>query len=315
MASSSSTCSKCGATLREGAKFCRSCGTPTETRPVAVTCPTCKHANPLDSKFCRACGAAIEQRQTSPVAAAPTVVQSVSSASAPKPSPPGRAGRRTFVIAAVVVGVLVLGGGAAAVAVILSKNSKRPVGRLANSPQRSPSNASGAGTSVASGSGATTGQATSPSSTTTAAGASVDPHQDIAVIRQVLYQHHEDIVQGNFRAAWNLTSPQYQAQKMSQPGGYNAWLGYQKTLQPYLVPAGLQVSIVSWDPSQQVATVNLTGMGWTDPKSNCTSWQGITWVHYENGQWYYEPGYSISPQRRAQWQSRSSQLLGGTCHD
>lgn len=129
----------------------------------------------------------------------------------------------------------------------------------------------------------------------------------------MLLQHHQDVVAGDFHGAWNLTSPRYQQEKLRDVGGYNTWVSHQQTLQSYLQPNGMQVSIVSWDPKSQVATVRVNGMRWTAPRATCQYWQGITWVANVNGSWYYEPGYSISPQRRAQWEPRQSELLGGGC--
>ena len=45
-------CSKCQYENREGAKFCRQCGTALE-----VICPKCQHRNEPDARFCDECGA------------------------------------------------------------------------------------------------------------------------------------------------------------------------------------------------------------------------------------------------------------------
>jgi hypothetical protein len=217
------------------------------------------------------------------------------------------------VLAWLAVGLVLVGGAAATVVVLVSgKSGHTPTVRASAHGRTSARGGSSAAANSSPSSGNTVVSTTGSESTTTAS-VEPNPHQDLAHIREVLYQHHEDIVQGDFRAAWELTSPQYRAQKLSQPGGYTAWVKDQKTLRPYLRPSGLKVSIVSWDPRSQVATVDLTGMGWTAPNSNCTTWSGITWVHYVGGQWYYEPGYSISAQRRAEWQPHTSELLGGSC--
>jgi hypothetical protein len=140
-----------------------------------------------------------------------------------------------------------------------------------------------------------------------------NPYTEVSSIEGVLLQHHEAIVDGDFRAAWNLTSTRYRHEKEDEPGGYGTWVSHQKTLQRYLVPNGLKVSIISWEEAPQVATVRVTGMRWTAPNASCKYWEGITWMHHENGSWYYEPGYSISPQRRAEWEPRQSELLGAGC--
>ena len=47
-------CSKCGSDNRDGAKFCKKCGTPLGTK-----CATCDTLNPPDAKFCDECGTAL----------------------------------------------------------------------------------------------------------------------------------------------------------------------------------------------------------------------------------------------------------------
>ncbi len=60
-AESSATCSKCGAAIAAGVKFCGSCGAPV---PVASTtlqkfCPDCGSKNEGGAKFCNSCGKAL----------------------------------------------------------------------------------------------------------------------------------------------------------------------------------------------------------------------------------------------------------------
>jgi len=142
----------------------------------------------------------------------------------------------------------------------------------------------------------------------------INPATQVGKMTSVLLSFHQDVVDGDFSDAWNLTSPRYRQFKQSPgQGGYGVWVTNQKTLQPYLEPAGLYVKLISWDPSQGVATVYVGGMGWTQPGSPCTKWQGITWVAYVSGKWYYEPGYSMTPARRAEWQHQASRLMGVGC--
>jgi Prokaryotic RING finger family 1 len=140
-----------------------------------------------------------------------------------------------------------------------------------------------------------------------------DEAQMASDIQSVLLAHHEAIVRQDFRAAWVLTSERYRAKKLREPGGYGAWETAQASLSRYLDPSGLQVSVTGTDPRSGVATVRVSGMGWSAPRSSCSSWEGITWAKYENDHWRYEPGYSISDQRRAEWQPRRDELLGWGC--
>lgn len=131
-------------------------------------------------------------------------------------------------------------------------------------------------------------------------------------IQALLYRWHGDIVDGQFRDAWNLLSARRQ-QLESQERGYRGWVRNQKTLAPYLDPSGIHITIQSLDPAGGVAQVLVTGMRWTAPHASCRHWSGITWVKYEQGEWRYDPGYSTTPQRKHEWKSRFSELLGGSC--
>jgi hypothetical protein len=131
-------------------------------------------------------------------------------------------------------------------------------------------------------------------------------------IQHLLYEFHADVVSHNDRAAWNLLTQRKQRQSRREYG-YGGWAHNQNTLNPYLEPAGIKVSILSTEPRSGVATVNVTGMKWSKPGASCTQWSGITWVRYEGGAWHYDPGYSTTTQRRRRWKSRFSELLGGRC--
>lgn len=132
-------------------------------------------------------------------------------------------------------------------------------------------------------------------------------------VQQVLYQHHEDIVGGDYRAAWDLLSQRKQVQE-TRKFGYDGWVQNQKTIANHLDPTSLHVSIRSLDAHTGVATILVTGMGYHDSSNpSCTSWTGITWARYENGHWRYDPGYSTTPQRTAEWKPRFHELLGGSC--
>ncbi len=49
-------CSKCNSEIKDGAKFCTSCGAAVETRKNAAVCPSCSAEVRLDAKFCTTCG-------------------------------------------------------------------------------------------------------------------------------------------------------------------------------------------------------------------------------------------------------------------
>jgi hypothetical protein len=131
-------------------------------------------------------------------------------------------------------------------------------------------------------------------------------------IRDLLYQHHEDLVNGDFRGAWNLLTARKRRQNLVKYG-YATWRTNQATLSPYLDPSGIKVRILQLDPRTGEATVDVRGMTWSKPGANCSEWSGITWVKYEHGQWLYDPGYSTTPAREAAWKSRYYELLGASC--
>jgi len=229
-----------------------------------------------------------------------------------------RKGPSTTLIAVIAV-IVAAGGAGVALAVTAGGKSGHAVRHALNGVatstvvtenERSSNSATG---STGTGENATTSPANSTNTSPAASSTQGNPYTELSAIQSVLLQTHEDIVGGNFRGAWELTSSRYRHEKEDEPGGYGTWLEHQKTLQHYLVPHGLKVSIVSWEERPEVATVKVTGMKWTAPNSPCKYWQGITWMHFENGSWYYEPGYSISPQRRAEWEPRQSELLGSGC--
>jgi hypothetical protein len=140
----------------------------------------------------------------------------------------------------------------------------------------------------------------------------VSAQQMESEIQEMLRNWHEDVVRGDYHAAWELLSRRKQAQEEREQG-YPKWEKNQSTLKPYLNPAGLQVSIQSTEPSAGVAQVDITGMTWDRPGASCSEWSGITWVKYEDGKWRYDPGYSTTPQREQQWKAHYSELLGGSC--
>jgi hypothetical protein len=131
-------------------------------------------------------------------------------------------------------------------------------------------------------------------------------------IRTMLLEHHQDLVDGDFAAAWDLMTARKQRQKERDPG-YSEWVEGQRTLARYLDPSGIDVHVESVDHATGVARVMVTGMAWNKPSARCSSWSGLTWVRWEQGRWRYDPGYSTTPQRTREWKHRFSELLGGSC--
>jgi ribosomal protein L40E len=317
---SGATCTSCGSELAPGAKFCRSCGQATSEPAAAGACATCGHVNPPDSSFCRSCGVKLSERSGARLDESPTIRQPVPSAPAapqagrpapaaapppafppPAASPPSSGnGNTTLLIVGIVLVLVAVGVGG--VMLVRGGGSHHPT--VAGVTHETTTTTITEPTSAATQPKATEGASTENSS---------DPYSEVSAIESVLRQFHEDVLDNNFHGAWELTSPRYRRQKENEPGGYAAWAKNQKTLQRYLDPRGLRASIYSWEEKPQIATVRVTGMRWSEPGSSCSYFQGITWMHHEGSTWYYEPGYSISPQRRAQWEARKPALLGWGC--
>jgi hypothetical protein len=223
------------------------------------------------------------------------------------PAPRGSSWGGPALVAAVLVLALAVAGGA--VALVVSSNKEDAPTTSATIEDTS---ASDAADSADSGVGAVDDSGT-PSTT---AGNDVLPPDDEATmaldIQDVLYDHHQAIVDGDYSTAWDLTSSRYQSKKLREDG-YDAWQTAQESLTPYLEPSGLQVEIAELDSRSGVATIVVTGMGWTNPSSGCSTWSGTTWAHYDGSSWRYEPGYSMTPARRAEWEPRRDELLGWGC--
>jgi hypothetical protein len=293
-----------------------------------MRCSECGHENPADSRFCRSCGSALSAPPSEPPptrpAEPPTAVQQPPAQwappNAPTPAPATiSSGATTAVL--VVIAVLVLAAVAGG-AILLSsggssKNHRAAFGPSAASShttqppgeatEHQPESSSGTepnGSTEANGSGGST----EPSAT--AAG---DPYSEVSTITNVLREFHQDVLDNNLNSAWELTSERYRKQKEEEPGGFETWASNQRSLQHHLDPSGLRVSIYHWEATPQIATIRVTGMRWHASKSPCTHFQGITWMHRENGSWYYEPGYSISSQRRSRWEAHKPALLGWGC--
>lgn len=234
-------------------------------------------------------------------------------------SPTAPSGWRTpsITIAAIVLGCVVVG---AAVAIAVGGGGGRGAHLVANTAGEVTATAASPGSEAATTpaeAGGETGEETTEEDSTTATTAegalpAVSAQQMQSEIQQMLLSWHEDVVNGNYRVAWNLLSQRKRAQDEHEQG-YATWAKNQSTLRPYLHPAGLQVSIESTEPGSGVAQVDVTGMTWSKPGASCTEWSGITWVKYEDGGWRYDPGYSTTPEREHEWKPRFSELLGGSC--
>ena len=99
-------CSSCGASLREGAKFCPACGTVcTEEAPAPAVCPACGAPLEKGDAFGLSCGAKIAD-------GVKQAKRPAQNAAAPKPKKPkNRKNRKIALISVITAAVLLLGAG------------------------------------------------------------------------------------------------------------------------------------------------------------------------------------------------------------
>lgn len=133
-------------------------------------------------------------------------------------------------------------------------------------------------------------------------------------VQEVMRGFHEDVIAGDFDAAWEKLSRRKQAQ-IEREDGFQAWREAQATKTPYLDPSGASVELLELDRDTGEATVRVEGMTWSKPGAPCSTWSGITWAYYEDGEWRYDPGYSTTPARESRWKARAPELLGNACSE
>jgi hypothetical protein len=234
-----------------------------------------------------------------------TATQVLPPVAAPMPRQP--VSRGPWLIAAVVILALAIGG--AATAYVVTRKKDKPATAQVSVPV-APSTPDDAVPQTDPGDDVNT----EPDTATPPSG--VLPDESRAQmkddIESLLLDWHNDVVNGEYRAAWNLMTPRKREQK-AREDGYNEWAKSQASVGMYLDPSGLYVSILDVDDATGVVTVSVHGMRWLAPNRHCTYWSGVTWVKYENGQWLYEPGYSTTEARRAYWEPRKSETLGSNC--
>ncbi len=225
-------------------------------------------------------------------------------------TPPTRPWQPFIAIAAAALVLALVGG---AVAIVVSHGDRHETRLVAQETVTEATSPTGTATAPEEENSESTGGETgATTSTGEEAPPAVSTQQTASEIQVMLRDWHEDVVQGDYHAAWELLSARKQAQAEGE-GGYATWAKNQATLRPYLKPAGLQVSIEDLEAEGGVAQVDVTGMTWDKPGAHCSEWSGITWVKRENEEWRYDPGYSTTQQREQEWKSRYTELLGGSC--
>jgi hypothetical protein len=264
-----------------------------------MVCGSCQEPLVPGAAFCRACGTPVASAQAADPSDARTLVQPVQPPPPPPPSqePQRRGSWRTPLLIA--LAIVLLGAGAAAAIVLGSDESAEPA------------------TVVAETSDASVEETGESEETVEEDPEEPEPYPPVSrtemegEIESLLLAYHEDLVVRDFRSAWALLSSRKRQQNLAEYG-YEEWRKAQESLSDGLTPYGLSARIYALE-GEGVARVMVTGMGWSDPGSPCDEWSGLTWVRYERGEWAYDPGYSTTPARRRDWESRAAMLLGKNC--
>ncbi|HEX8103655.1 MAG TPA: RING finger protein [Solirubrobacteraceae bacterium] len=262
------------------------------------------------------------QHQQQPVAAAPPPPpqppQPAWAQQQPAPSSGGRTG--PWVLAAAVVLAIALGG--AALAVVSSQKDGTPTTTVQTAAQTESIDTDGATSSSEDGvqpddaTEDTSEDFPEDTSSVPAEASSALPDESEAQmqdeIQTMLRDWHESLTAGDYRTAFDAMTQRKQ-DKALRTNGYDAWASGQKSLGDYIDPSGLKARIVEANSRTGVVTVRVSNMGYSNPESSCSTWGGITWVRWEDGEWKYDPGYSTTPQRTREWRPRQSELMGIGC--
>lgn len=269
------------------------------TSESVARCAACGKLLTAGAAFCRGCGTPV-----SPLRPAPSPPPTQAPPPLPRAQP--QQGLRGWVkpaLIAALVGLLV-GGGAVAAIVVLGGDSGQSSVPTSDGASTVPAGEAGSLSSGEASSG-------SEASATASGYPSEDRAQMASEIQTMLLAFHEDLAAGRFRDAWSLQSARKRDQYLEEQG-YGRWKRNQATLSPYLSPGGLTVRVDGLE-GEGVARVLVTGMGWSKPGASCGEWSGLTWVKYERGAWFYDPGYSTTFKRERTWKPRYDELLGAGC--
>ncbi|MEA2466909.1 MAG: hypothetical protein QOJ57_1035 [Thermoleophilaceae bacterium] len=131
-------------------------------------------------------------------------------------------------------------------------------------------------------------------------------------ITDLLRRFYQVQIDRNYGKLRTLTTKRYQREKIDSVG-FTKWVENQQTGAMWFKDAqNIDVSIKATDPADGTVTVSATGMGYTQQTSDCTLWEGITWVRWEHGQWLYDPSVTATAARKAKW-AGSDAVIGSGC--
>jgi Prokaryotic RING finger family 1 len=265
---------------------------------------------------------------------APTALLNSSAPYAPAPhvtlgsaGPPPRSSNRAWTAAIVVIVLLLaLGGGGAALLVSSQKShassptsgpsaNVSPPTDIAIPPPGSDANPNTTNTDTPTTDSTPTEPSTPSSVDTSAYGANGPPPSsgDTSAIesaaQRVLVKHHDYISSGDYDSAWQELSPRYRRLKVddtnsdgqsygdgSMTSAPSLWVHDMQTGFPGPIDtSGLSASIDRIHGND--AWVQVTGMRYQNSSGSTCPWDGVTWVSYQDGKWWYDPGTSHHPDR------------------
>jgi hypothetical protein len=343
--SGSAACTGCGGPLSAGQRFCRRCGTavaaPAEAAPPtpgsSTGCPQCGHALVPNARFCRGCGAALtpDAADARPSRELASPDEALSPATDPErfratmpevgmpelgPQPPaaprpgrGRAGAPR-------PGSVTRGDEPATPWTPLAP----PRGGARSSPDPSPGAAPSSarqsrvrrltavlvvGALVVAG-GVLAGRALSGKGATPDTPLpSISRDAMTRQIRTMFRDYHQSLAHGRLDHAFSLMSER-KRQDVLDDDLLDEWKQDGASFGKQIEPSRLQVKIVATDAKAGIAAVRISGMPYHDPASLCKTWSGVTWVKYEHGAFHYDPGYSTTTAREAEWKPRALETFG-----
>lgn len=149
--------------------------------------------------------------------------------------------------------------------------------------------------------------------------ASLTPSQIKQGAQEIIRRWHVLASQGDTAGIWANLSPRKRRQKATDPeASVSEFLSQQADFgQQLSTPGSARVRVVDVDRQTGGVEIYVSNLGYTGAcvlGTQGDKWVGITWVKYQNGRWYYEPGYSTTQERRDTWESDATGTLGGSCN-
>ena len=149
-------------------------------------------------------------------------------------------------------------------------------------------------------------------------------------IRRLIRDWYGYIAEGDLGSAWELLTPRKRRQIRENadghfPKGYESWANGVRGLKGRIDPSGVSITKRQSYKDEGAMTIKVKGIRFNPPRGCSNHPQGfpggITWVRYdeESERWLYEPGKSVTAQRKQDWRPGGThlhfgeRLLGHVC--